>query len=98
MFIMYTIHISCVLSKAKYILGNNISSASSPWNDQYDCLPDRFKQALVMNLLKKSTLDKDTFKNDEPVPNLDFIWKVTEKAAVATKLILDLTLTTAFPI
>ena len=45
--------------------------------------PDRFKQAIVMPLLKKPTLDKDTFKNYRPVSNLNFLSKVTEKAVAS---------------
>ena len=40
----------------------------------------KFKQAIVTPLLKKLSLDKDTFKNYRPVSNLNFLSKVTEKA------------------
>ena len=36
-----------------------------------------------MPLLKKPTLDKDTFKNYRPVSNLNFLSKVTEKAVAS---------------
>ena len=45
--------------------------------------PDRFKQAIVMRLLKKPTLEKDNFKNYRPVSNLNFLSKITEKAVAS---------------
>ena len=45
-------------------------------------LPSSLKQALVIPLLKKLTLDKEIFKNYRPVSNLAFISKVIEKASL----------------
>ena len=42
--------------------------------------PKKFKTAHVTPLLKKSTLDKNNFKNYRPVSNLNFLSKLTEKA------------------
>ena len=41
--------------------------------------PNFFKQAHVTNILKKSSLDKEVFKNYRPVSNLNFISKILER-------------------
>ena len=48
-------------------------------------VPDRFKEAIVRPLLKKSNLDCESFKNYRPVSNLSFTSKLTEKV-VANRL------------
>lgn len=42
-------------------------------------LPGAFKRALVSPLLKKSTLDRNVYKNYRPVSNLAFVSKIIEK-------------------
>nr|KAG5705734.1 hypothetical protein BaRGS_027393 [Batillaria attramentaria] len=42
-------------------------------------VPDSFKQAIVLPLLKKSGLDANVLKNYRPVSNLPFLSKVLEK-------------------
>ena len=41
--------------------------------------PNFFKQAHVTPILKKSSLDKEVFKNYRPVSNLNFISKILER-------------------
>ena len=57
-----------------------------------------FKQVHVISILKKSSLDKEVFKNDRPVSNLNFISKILERVvAVQLQTHLDeVGLTTAF--
>ena len=43
--------------------------------------PIIFKQAHVIPVLKKSSLDKEVFKNYRPVSNLNFISKIVERVA-----------------
>ena len=45
--------------------------------------PNFFKQAHVTPILKKSSLDKDVFKNYRPVSNLNFISKILERVVAA---------------
>ena len=47
--------------------------------------PNFFKQAHVTPILKKSSLDKEVFKNYRPVSNLNFISKILERV-VAVQL------------
>ena len=49
---------------------------------QDGCFPDMMKKALVLPLLKKSTLDKEILKNYRPVSNLSFLSKVIERACL----------------
>ena len=46
-------------------------------------VPDRFKVAVIKPLLKKSGADREDFSNFQPVSNLYFLSKVTEKAVAA---------------
>ena len=45
--------------------------------------PNFFKQAYVTPILKKSSLDKEVFKNYRPVSNLNFISKILERVVAA---------------
>ena len=45
--------------------------------------PNFFKQAHVTPILKKSSLDKEVFKNYRPVSNLNFISKILERVVAA---------------
>ena len=45
--------------------------------------PNYFKQAHVTPILKKSSLDKEVFKNYRPVSNLNFISKILERVVAA---------------
>ena len=45
-------------------------------------VPDVFKQAVVIPLLKKSNLDQDNLKNYRPVSNLPFLSKILEKVVL----------------
>ena len=42
------------------------------------CVPDEFKTAVVIPLIKKATLPADDFKNYAPVSGLSFISKLVE--------------------
>ena len=44
-----------------------------------DKCPNFFKQAHVISILKKLSLDKEVFKNYRPVSNLNFISKILER-------------------
>ena len=52
---------------------------------QHTCRGDQQQQAHVTPLLKKSSLDKEVFKNYRPVSNLNFISKILE-SVVAIQL------------
>ena len=45
-------------------------------------VPESFKNALVKPLLKKPTLDQESFKNYRPVSNLPFLSKILEKVVL----------------
>ena len=45
--------------------------------------PNFFKQAHVTPILKKSSIDKEVFKNYRPVSNLNFISKILERVVAA---------------
>ena len=62
------------------ILITPITSKINASLDQGKC-PNFFKQAHVTPLLKKSSLDKEVFKNYRPVSNLNFISKILERVA-----------------
>ena len=66
------------------ILISPITSIINASLNQGKC-PDFFKQAHVTPLLKKSSLDKEVFKNYRPVSNLNFISKILERV-VAVQL------------
>ena len=61
------------------ILITPITSISNASLEQGKC-PNFFKQAHVTPILKKSSLDKEIFKNYRPVSNLNFISKILERA------------------
>ena len=42
-------------------------------------VPDSFKLAIIIPLLKKETLDSDVFKNYRPISNLAFLSKILER-------------------
>ena len=42
-------------------------------------VPDSFKMAIIIPLLKKETLDEDIFKNYRPISNLAFLSKILER-------------------
>ena len=66
------------------ILISPITSIINASLNQGKC-PDFFKQTHVTPLLKKSSLDKEVFKNYMPVSNLNFISKILERV-VAVQL------------
>ena len=80
------------------ILITPITSIINASLEQGQC-PNFFKQAHVTPILKKSSLDKEVFKNYRPVSNLNFISKILERV-VAVQLQTHLNeagLMTAFP-
>ena len=60
------------------ILITPITSIINASLEQGKC-PNFFKQAHVTPILKKSSLDKEVFKNYRPVSNLNFIAKTFER-------------------
>ena len=66
------------------ILITPITSIINASLEQGKC-PNLFKQAHVTPILKKSSLDKEVFKNYRPVSNLNFISKLLERV-VAVQL------------
>ena len=60
------------------ILITPITSIINASLEQGKC-PNFFKQAHVTPILKKSSLDKEIFKNYRPVSNLNFISKILER-------------------
>ena len=66
------------------ILITPITSIINASLEQGKC-PNFFKQAHVTPILKKSSLDKEVFKNYRPVSNLNFISKILERV-VAVQL------------
>ena len=62
------------------ILITPITSIINASLEQGKC-PNFFKQAHVTPILKKSSLDKEVFKNYRPVSNLNFISKILERVA-----------------
>ena len=75
-------HFSCSgLSGYSHYPITSITNASL---EQGMC-PNFFKQAHVTPILKKSSLDKEVFKNYRPVSNLNFISKILERV-VAVQL------------
>ena len=66
------------------ILITPITSIINASLEQSKC-PNFFKQAHVTPILKKSSLDKEIFKNYRPVSNLNFISKILERV-VAVQL------------
>ena len=66
------------------ILITPITSIINASLEQGKC-PNFFKQAHVTPILKKSSLDKEVFKNYRPVSNLNFISKIFERV-VAVQL------------
>ena len=61
------------------------------------CFPSACKHAIVMPLLKKSTLDRNNLKNYRPVSNLSFVSKVIERIA-AKQLLNHLTINHLMPV
>ena len=49
------------------------------WSLEYSTVPDEFKVAQVSPLLKKAGLDTELLSNYQPVSNLAFLSKITEK-------------------
>ena len=66
------------------ILITPITSIINASLEQGKC-PNFFKQAHVTPILKKSSLDKEVFKNYRPISNLNFISKILERV-VAVQL------------
>ena len=64
------------------ILITPITSIINASLEQGKC-PNFFKQAHVTPILKKSSLDKEVFKNYRPVSNLNFILKILERVVAA---------------
>ena len=54
----------------------NLSLASSTFAENW-------KDAIVLPLIKKASLDKNVLKNYRPISNLSFLSKLTEKAALS---------------
>ena len=64
------------------ILITPITSIINASLEQGKC-PNIFMQAHVTPILKKSSLDKDVFKNYRPVSNLNLISKILEREVAA---------------
>ena len=64
------------------ILITPITSIINASLEQGKC-PKYFKQAHLTPILKKSSLDKEVFKNYRPVSNLNFISKILERVVAA---------------
>ena len=64
------------------ILITPITSIMNASLEQGKC-PNFFKQAHVTLILKKSSLDKEVFKNYRPVSNLNFVSKILERVIAA---------------
>ena len=69
-------------SGSEYFNYNISTSIINGFLAQGTC-PNFFKQAHVTPILKKSSLDKEVFKNYKPVSNLNFISKILERVVAA---------------
>ncbi|GFS17749.1 RNA-directed DNA polymerase from mobile element jockey [Elysia marginata] len=66
-------HLESVLDIITAIINDSLKSGT---------VPDYFKHAVVIPLLKKQNLNPDEFKNYRPVSNLPFLSKILEKAVL----------------